>query len=340
MRVMCLVVGVWKCRVMSRSFLSVDESPRVAGWESLLDDDAPIWAVWDLVDELDLSLFEAVYRADGSGGRAYDPRLMVVAVLWCYRLGIRSPQAIAAACRDRIDLRVVLGGRTPSEPTVRRFVRRQARAFEWLRVDVLGVCARAGLIDVSITATDGSPVGAPAALSANRSLAWVDARIDRVDAELAAVLARQQSVVAGLEVDLDADGVVEGSAWEVDGQVDGFLVEVCDRLREQEERLRGKLTRMRAARQVAVDRARQRADDPERIDRLREWVARHESTLTGMIDAQQARLDARAAREAAGQRVPGPRPVSIEACKHINRQREALTRAQQVLTRALDTDAP
>jgi len=331
-----VVVDLWclEMSVMSLLFLGADGSSEVAGLEVLLGDAAPVWEVVDLVDQLDLSLFEAVYRADGSGGRPYDPRLMVVAVLWCYRLGIRSPRAIAGACRDRVDLRVVLGGRTPSEPTVRRFVRGRAGAWQRLQVEVLGLCARAGLVDVSITATDGSPVGAPAALSANRSLAWVDARIGRVEEELAAVLARQQMVVADLDVDLDA------AVGEVDGQVDGFLDEVCDRLRRQEEQVRRRLSRLRAARQVAAGRAQRRAHDPRRIDKLREWVDRHERTLTEMIEVQQARLDARAAREAVGQRVPGPRPVGIEAAKHINRQREALTRAQRALARALGGDEP
>src|SRR5258706_14304638 len=109
---------------MTRAFIGADG--RVAGTvvEELVDDDALSWQVWDVVERLDLSLFERAFRADGSGGVPYDPRLVVTAVMSCYLRGVRSPSRIAADCRDRVELVVVLGGRTPSEATIRRWVNR------------------------------------------------------------------------------------------------------------------------------------------------------------------------------------------------------------------------
>jgi len=48
--------------------------PSLAEW---LPADHLAWFVLDVVGELDWSAFVAVYRADGRGGAAYDPSMMV-----------------------------------------------------------------------------------------------------------------------------------------------------------------------------------------------------------------------------------------------------------------------
>lgn len=42
-----------------------------------LPEDHLAWFVIDVVDELDLSAFLSAYRADGRGGAAYHPAMMV-----------------------------------------------------------------------------------------------------------------------------------------------------------------------------------------------------------------------------------------------------------------------
>jgi transposase len=288
--------------------------------EGLLDDDAPIWQVWDLVDAFDLSLFERAFRADGSGGVPYDPRLIVTVVLWCYLRGVRSPSRIAAQCRERVDLVVVLGGRTPGEATIRRWVKSHPQAWQRIETDVLAVCAGAGLVGVAVTATDGSPVAANAALSANRSLAWLDRRIAGLGEDLAGLAQRHERAVDGLDTP---------------GGVNAFVAQVCQDGRRREQRLRDRLARLQSARAVAVTRGREQAEDTDRLDRLQGWVDRHVTTLTGMIAAQQAKLAARAVRDARGERVPGPRPVAVEHDRHIHQQWQALNAARARLERAL-----
>jgi hypothetical protein len=310
---------------MTRAFIGADGPVAGTVIEGLVDDDALIWRVSDLVDRLDLSLFEQAFRADGSGGVPYDPRLVVTVVMSCYLRGVRAPLRIAADCRDRVELVVVLGGRAPSEATIRRWVARHPRAWQRIETEVLAVCAGRGLVDVAVTATDGSPVAAGAALSANRSLAWLDRRVDRLREELAELTERHEQAVDGLD---GLDGL--------DG-VDAFVARVCQDGRRREQRLRDRLARLQAARAVAVARGREqlRAKDPDRLERLQGWVDRHVDTLTRMITAQQARLAARAARDARGERVPGPRPVPVEHDRHIHQQWQALNAARARLDQAL-----
>jgi hypothetical protein len=281
-----------------------------------------IWRVWDLVDRLDLSLFERAFRVDGSGGVPYDPRLVVTAVVSCYLRGVRAPGRIAADCRDRVELVVVLGGRTPSEATIRRWVSRHPQAWQRIETGVLAVCAGEGLVEVAVTATDGSPVAANAALSANRSLAWLDRRIGRVREDLAELAEQHEQAVNRLDTP---------------GGVSAFVAQVCQDGRRREQRLRDRLARLRAARTVAVTRGREqaRAKEPDRLSRLQGWVDRHVHTLTAMITTQRARLAARAARDAGGERVPGPRPTLVEHDRHIHQQWQALNAARTRLEQAL-----
>jgi len=288
--------------------------------EGLLDDRAPVWRVWDLVDQIDLSLFEQAFRPDNSGGVPYDPRLIVTVVLACYQRGVRSPGRIAADCCDRLDLQVVLGGRTPSEATIRRWIGRHRQAWAHIETEVLRMCARAGLVDVAVTATDGSPVAANAALSANRSLARLDQRIAGLRQDLADLARQREQAAARLQHP---------------GGVAAFVTEVCDDGRRREQRLRDRLARWQAARAVAATRAAARVGEPDRVAKLQGWIDHHIQTLTEMIAAQRAKIAAAAAREARGQRRGGSRPVAVEDHRHIHREWQALNAARAKLDKTL-----
>jgi transposase len=194
-----------KDRRMSPNFVGADGPLAGLRCEGLLPDDAPIWAVADLVDGLDLSGFEAAYRSDGSGGRPYDPRLMLTVILHCYRLGIRSPTHLAHACRDRIDLRVLLGGRVPVGRTWRRFVGLHTAVWPLLFTQVLALCDQQGLVDVAVTATDGSPVRAAASLTANRTMAWITEQVATVRQQLDALEGQAAAAADALSTDTDLD---------------------------------------------------------------------------------------------------------------------------------------
>jgi transposase len=305
---------------MTRAFIGADGRVAGTGVEDLVDGDASIWRVWDLVDRLDLSLFERAFRADGSGGRPYDPRLVVTAVVSCYLRGVRSPSRIAADCRDRVELVVVLGGRTPSEATIRRWISRHPGAWQGVQSEVLAACAGEGLVEVAVTATDGSPVAASAALSANRSLAWLDRRITGLQQDLTDLAGQHEQATDGLPAP---------------GGVSAFIAQVCDIGRHREQHLRDRLAQLHAARAVAVTRGRELAGEPDRLHRLQDRVDRHMTTLTAMITAQRAKLAARAARDARGERVPGPRPTPVEHDRHIHQQWQALNTARAKLDQAL-----
>jgi transposase len=61
-----------------------------------LPEDHLAWFVIDVVAESDMSAFLTGYRADGRGGMAYDPRMMLALLVYGYCIG----EGPAAGSRD------------------------------------------------------------------------------------------------------------------------------------------------------------------------------------------------------------------------------------------------
>jgi transposase len=319
---------------MSYCFVGADGPLTGRGLEELLADDDPIWAMADLVDGLDLSTIEAAYRADGSGGRAYDPRLMLTVILHCYRLGIRSPAGIERACRARIDLQILLGGRIPAGRTMGAFVTRHHHAISVVFVQVLALCDLHGLIDPTVTATDGSPVRAAASLSANRTLAWIGDQLDRVDDYLDELTAQTTAAADALDPDIDR------LTPDPDTDLDEYIALVCEQIPAQAKVAHRRLTKLRAAEQVAIQRTATRrdaetADRDAQMAKAAAWPPHHEAVLAKQIAAQDAKVAAYTTRAAhaaeRGRRPDGRAPTPTDQCKHITRQRQALANAAQRL---------
>lgn len=307
---------------MSYHFVGPD-GPLPAMMEEAADHDPTLWRLLDLVDLFDLSDFEGVYRADGSGGQPYDPRLMVVSVLWCYQRGIRSPAAIGRACAAEITLRVLWGGvRTPSRSTVERFIQYHPHGWAKAQSEMLRLCDKTGLVDVSTTATDSTPLSAPAALSANRSRARIRLAISEGEQALEQVIEQMQ------QLGLHARG---GASTE-------FIDHGCGELLYQEHRLRRRLGKLRAAEAIAEQREHARPNRSPPLKHLAARIAKHHHDLQTMTAEQQQACDRYHAKVAADNKPPGPAPRPPEQHTRIRDKRALLDNA--VATLAALTPAP
>jgi transposase len=158
--------------VMGYNFVGVDREqpfllpPSVADW---LPEGHLAWFVIDAVGRFDLSEFKAAYREDGRGGAAHDPAVMVALLLYSYCVGNVSSRRIEAACEVDVAYRVVAGNLVPDHTTVARFRARHQDALAGLFTQVLAMCAAAGMAKVGVVALDGTKMGAPASLGANRT---------------------------------------------------------------------------------------------------------------------------------------------------------------------------
>jgi hypothetical protein len=302
---------------MGRPFRGVQEPvpERVQAWA-----DPAILDLVALVERLDVTGFEADFRGDGVGGLPYDPRLMLVTVLWCYSQQIRSPQAIARACREQVSLRMVWQrDHVPTASTLRRFIGGHRDGWQQVSVSLLAICGRAGLIDVSLTATDSTPLAVPAAISKTLSAARITVRIEQAEQELARL--RQHLTAAADDADLT-----------------GFIEAGCGPLIRREQLLLVRLDRLREAEARARAHTAQRHDDPG--DSVRIWqnrVDKHTTDLTAMTERQNQKVADYQAKVAAGRKPRGPAPRTAEQHPHIQDKQAALARARARLAAARAT---
>src|SRR5215208_5242399 len=150
---------------MAQNFLTSDRDqpmllpPDLHDW---LDDDHLAWFVIDAVDELDLKPFYASYRADGHGRAAHNPKMMVTLFAYAYCVGERSSRGIERRCREDVAFRVICANQVPDHATIARFRVRHQGALVELFGQVLGLCAKAGLVEVGVIAVDGIKLAAAA----------------------------------------------------------------------------------------------------------------------------------------------------------------------------------
>jgi transposase len=185
--------------------------PDMRDW---LPADHLVWFVIATVDALDLSAFTArPGRRSVAGRSGYDPRLLLAVLVYAYALGVRSSREIERRCHTDVAFRVACADDIPDHTTVARFRQRHEAAFTDLFGQVLALCGRAGLGDVSIVAIDGTKIAANAAAAANRSEAWWREQAERAVKEAADADAAEDAEFGAARGDEPHDGWADPSTW-------------------------------------------------------------------------------------------------------------------------------
>jgi len=151
-----------ECNREQKFLLPIDMSEWLPG-------DHLVWFVIDAVETMDLASFYAGVRADGWGGAAYDPAMMVSLLLYSYCMGERSSRKIEKLCQCDIAFRVITASHVPDHSTIARFRQNNGEGLEELFDEVLRLCAEAGLVKAGLLALDGTKIGANASIDANRA---------------------------------------------------------------------------------------------------------------------------------------------------------------------------
>ncbi len=159
--------------------------PDMRDW---LDSGHLAFFVMDAVDQFDLSGFEAGYRSDGRGGAAYAPEVMVRLLLFAYCEGVRSSRQIERRCVRDVAYRVLAGNRCPDHATIARFRDRHREALPAVFVQVLRLCADAGLVRVGLLALDGTKLQADASSFQNYDRDRLEKAIGEIEKQLQLML--------------------------------------------------------------------------------------------------------------------------------------------------------
>jgi transposase len=112
-------------------------------------------------ESLDVSEIEASCNSH-LGQPPFHPALMTALLLTGYASGLYSSRRIAKACTERADFMMIVAGDPPDFRTVSDFRKRHLAALKQLFVQVLKLCAAAGLVKLGHVAFDGTKIKANA----------------------------------------------------------------------------------------------------------------------------------------------------------------------------------
>src|SRR5882724_4509993 len=135
-------------------------------------------------DGLDLSAIMSSYEEE-RGYPPYHPTMMTALLVYAYSQGVYSSRRIARGCEERLDFMAVTALNRPDFRTVSDFRKRHLRALSGLFVQVLKLCAAAGLMKLGHIAIDGTKIKA----NASKHKAMSYGRMDGAEARLAAEVA-------------------------------------------------------------------------------------------------------------------------------------------------------
>ena len=156
-----------------------------------------VFFLLDMAAELDLSAIYAVYEArDPRGGKAYEPRMMVVLLLYAYCVGIPSSRRIERACWEDAAFRVLTGNQQPDHSRISDFRLVHLDALAGLFVQVLRLCQKAGLVSLGNVALDGTKVKANASKHKAMSHERMLKSEAQLEAEIAALLRKAELIDA------------------------------------------------------------------------------------------------------------------------------------------------
>jgi transposase len=196
-----------------------------------------VYFLLDTVATLDLSPIFSHYERELRGQPPFHPRMMVALLLYCYATGTRSSRKIMRRCHVDVACRVIVGEDIPDFRTVSDFRKIHLARLEVFFVEVLKLCALAGLARVGTIALDGTKVKANA--SRHKAMSY-----DRMKAEEI----RLKEEIAKLLADAEAADQAEDIEHGPDRR--------GDELPDELARRRSRLAKIQAAKKLLEERAR------------------------------------------------------------------------------------
>jgi transposase len=152
-----------------------------------------VYFLLDTIATIDLAPIFAHYERELRGQPPFHPRMMVALLLYCYATGTRSSRRIMRRCHVDVACRVIVGDDIPDFRTISDFRKIHLTRLETLFVEVLKLCALAGLAKVGTIALDGTKVKANASRHKAMSYDRIKVEEERLKGEIAKLLADAQA---------------------------------------------------------------------------------------------------------------------------------------------------
>jgi hypothetical protein len=181
---------------------------------------------------------------------------MVRLLIYGYTTGVRSSRAIERRLADDVAFRFLAAGQEPDFRSIARFRRRHLDAFAGLFTQSLHLATKLGMVKMGRVALDGTKLEAGASKHKAMSYGRLVDKEERIEAEIAQLEAKAQSLLADAEAADEAEDEIFGR--------DGKETDLPAELDRREKRL-AKLQAARAQIEAeAAEKARAHAEDKER----------------------------------------------------------------------------
>src|SRR3954468_8499838 len=207
-----------------------------------LPDGDLVYFLLDTVATLDLTPIFAHYERELRGQPPFHPRMMVALLLYCSAPGTRSSRRIMKRCHVDVACRVIVGEDIPDFRTISDFRKVHLARLEALFVEVLKLCALAGLAKVGTIALDGTKVKANASRHKAMSYDRMKAEEERLKQEIAKLLSDAQAADEAEDIEHGPD-------------------RHGDELPDELVRRQGRLAKIQGARKLLEERARAEASE-------------------------------------------------------------------------------
>ena len=205
-----------------------------------LPEDDLVYFIAETVATLDLAPIFAHYQRELRGQPPFHPRMMVALLVYCYATGTRSSRKIMRRCQTDVACRIIVGEDVPDFRTISDFRKIHLGRLEGLFLEVLKLCALAGLSRVGTIALDGTKIKANA--SRHKAMSY-----DRMKEEEK----RLEEEIARLLAEAEATDAAEDEAFGRDRR--------GDELPEELKRRAGRLAKIKEAKALLEERARTEA---------------------------------------------------------------------------------
>jgi transposase len=181
-----------------------------------LDSGDPVFFISDLVEGLDLEVFEHRYAAMGE--HAYPPRMLLKLWLFGAIAGVYSGREIAQRVRWDLRFRYLAGGLSPDFRTINRFRVRHREDFAEVFRQTVRTARASGLGKLGRVAIDGSKIRA----NTSRHKAMSHARMKQAEAQL-------EDEIAQILAQMDECNAAEDEEHGDDDGSGGLPAELQDR---------------------------------------------------------------------------------------------------------------
>src|ERR1700694_5564804 len=198
-----------------------------------------VYFVSDVVDQLDLSAIHGVYEQEKRGQPPYDPRLMTKLLVYGYCTGVFSSRRMQKRLQEDIPFKVLAAGNEPDFRTISDFRKIHIETLQNLFEQVLAMALECGSIKVGRVSVDGTKVKANASKHKAMSYGRMKEKQQQLSEEVKQLLEQAEAA------DEEEDGRYGGQRGD----------ELPEELRRRETRL----AKIKLAKKVIEQRARERA---------------------------------------------------------------------------------